>query len=242
MDDERKGHAGEPRGPLGGTDRSSPANDVRSEPAGAGDLTANGFGGRLSPGRRPAVLAIDMMAAYYTAGSPFCLPSRHSLDVAAEVLRAARDVGVPVLHTVVRFGPKDMDSLVFLRKIPALRMLTSDEPLGELMPEVAPLMGEPVLVKKHASAFHGTDLSGRLEALGVDTAIVVGVSTSGCVRATAVDAVQRNLIPLVVRDGVGDRPGVGEHSLDDLQAKYAEVISATRAVAYLRESAPTSRW
>jgi maleamate amidohydrolase len=197
-----------------------------------------GFAGRLRPGSRPAVLAIDMMAAYYTEGSPFCLPSRDSLDGAAQVLAAARAVGVPVLHTVVSYSEDDLANLVFLRKVPALRQLTGDNPLGRLMPEVAPEEGEPVLVKQQASAFFGTDLSERLAELGIDTVVITGVSTSGCVRATAVDAVARNLVTIVVRDAVGDRAaGVGEASLSDLQTKYAEVVDLDTAVGYLRETA-----
>lgn len=194
-----------------------------------------GFAGRLRPGNRPAVIAIDMMAAYYTEGSPFCLPSRDSLDGAARVLAAAREAGVPVLHTVVRYSEEDLDTLVFLRKVPALRELVPGAPLGELMPEVAPAEGETVLVKQQASAFFGTDLAERLAALGVDTVVIAGVSTSGCVRATAVDAVAHNLVPIVVRGAVGDRaPEVGEASLSDLQTKYAEVVDLDTALGYLR--------
>lgn len=194
-----------------------------------------GFAGRLRPGSRPAVLAIDMMAAYYTEGSPFCLPSKDSLDGAARVLAAARETGVPVFHTVVSYSQEDLDTLVFLRKVPALRELTGEAPLGRLMPQVAPAEGEPVLVKQQASAFFGTDLEERLADLGVDTVIITGVSTSGCVRATAVDAVARNLVVVVVRDAVGDRsPQVGEASLSDVQTKYGEVVDLATAVDYLR--------
>lgn len=197
-----------------------------------------GFDGRLRPGSRPAILAIDMMAAYYTHGSAFCLPTRDSLYGAAQVLAAARAVDVPVFHTVVSYQEDDLENLVFLRKVPALRTLTGDAPMGRLMPEVAPAEGEPVLVKQQASAFFGTDLSDRLASLSVDTVIITGVSTSGCVRATAVDAVARNLVAVVVRDAVGDRSDeVAEASLSDLQAKYAEVVDLGTAVKYLRGTA-----
>lgn len=197
-----------------------------------------GFSGRLRPGVRPAVLAIDMMAAYYTEGSPFHLPTRDSLEGAVQLLAAARAAGVPVLHTVVSYSEDDLENLVFLRKVPALRALTGDAPLGRLMSEVAPAQDEPVLVKQQASAFFGTDLTERLAGLGVDTLVIAGVSTSGCVRATAVDAVARNLVTVVVRDAVGDRSDeVSEASLSDLQTKYAEVVTLATAVGYLRETA-----
>lgn len=93
------------------------------------------------------------------------------------------------------------------------------------MSEVAALDGEPVLVKQGASAFFGTDLADLLREARIDTVIIVGVSTSGCVRATAVDAVQHNFVPIVVRDAVGDRDdAVQQSALYDLQAKYAEVV------------------
>ncbi len=219
-------------GQRAGGDRAARAN-VNRGPVTV-THTSEGFAGRLRPGSRPAVLAIDMMAAYYTEGSPFCLPSRSSLAGAAEVLYAARRAGVPVLHTVVTYSPQDLENLVFLRKVPALRQLTGDNPMGRLMPEVAPQEGEPVLVKQQASAFFGTDLTERLAALNVDTVVITGVSTSGCVRATAVDAVARNLVAVVVQDAVGDRTEeVGVASLTDLQTKYAEVVDLATAVGYL---------
>jgi maleamate amidohydrolase len=123
---------------------------------------------------------------------------------------------------------------VFVQKVPALRLLEEGSELGRLMPQVRPEDGEPVLVKQHASAFFGTDLADRLAALEVDTVVIVGVSTSGCVRATAVDAVAHDLVPLVVRDGVADRtPDVHEASLFDLQAKYAEVVELRTVLSYL---------
>lgn len=201
------------------------------------DVSPEGFAQALIPGPRPAVLAIDMMAAYYSTESPFCLPTTESLQGAREVITTARDVGVPVIHTRVSYSTEDMESLVFLRKIPALRLLSEEATLGRLMPQVAPLDGETVLVKQQASAFHDTDLDQRLTALGVDTVVLVGVSTSGCVRVTAVDAVARNYVPLVVRGAVGDRsPEVEEPTLSDLQTKYAEVVSVESILRYLRSS------
>ena len=194
-----------------------------------------GFDGRLIPGRHPAVLAIDLMRAYFEKDSPLCLPSTDALDAAARVLAAARANDVPVLHTRVAFGPGGVDGGVFVRKVPALRHLfDGGGPLGELMPSVAPADDELVLVKQYASAFFGTTLASTLRSTGVDTVVLVGVSTSGCIRATAVDAIQHGYVPLVVRDAVGDRtPRTQESNLYDLQAKYAEVVSEADAVAYL---------
>lgn len=202
--------------------------------SGAPDVGDEGFGGHLSPGSRPAVLAIDLMRAYFDAASPLCLPSRDCLGSAGRVLAAARRSGVPVVHTRVVYRPDGGDGGVFVRKVPALGLLFGGGPLSELMPEVAAHDGELVLVKQHASAFFGTTLAATLQAGDVDTVVIVGVSTSGCVRATAVDAVQHGLVPLVVAGAVADRTPATHHAnLFDLQAKYAEVVDETAAVRYL---------
>lgn len=195
-----------------------------------------GFAGQLRPGRRPVVLAIDLMRAYFDPASPLCLPSRDCLASAARVLTAARTSGVPVIHTRVEYAEDGSDGGVFVRKVSALRHLCGGGPMSELMPEVAPVDGELVITKKYASAFFGTSLASTLVAQGIDTVVLLGVSTSGCIRATGVDAVQHGFIPLVVRDSVADRtPETHEANLFDLQAKYAEVIDEKAAVAYLGE-------
>ncbi len=196
----------------------------------------DGFAGELRPGRRPAVLAVDLMRAYFEPDSPLCLPSRDCLASVARVLAAARGAGVPVIHTRVEFAEDGSDGGVFVRKVSALRHLFGGGPWSELMPEVAPVEGELVVTKQYASAFFGTSLASTLVSLGVDTVVIVGVSTSGCIRATGVDAVQHGFIPLVVRDAVADRtPETHDANLFDLQAKYAEVVDEKTAVAYLEE-------
>ncbi|MET1034375.1 MAG: isochorismatase family protein [Arthrobacter sp.] len=214
-------------------------SSVGAASAASGEF-AEGFAARLSPGARPAVLSIDLMRAYFEPSSPLCLPSDGFLTTAGRVLTAARAARVPVLHTRVRFDD-EADGGVFLRKIPALRVLIGDNPMGRPMPQVDPAPGEPVVVKRFASAFFGTDLAERLRARGVDTVVVVGTSTSGCVRATAVDAIQHGFIPVVVADAVGDRDdGVHRASLFDLQAKYAEVMDSADVIAYLGDTGERS--
>ncbi|WP_371779794.1 isochorismatase family protein [Streptosporangium subroseum] len=192
------------------------------------------FGRTLPFGERPALVLIDLMRAYFEPGAELYMGSRDCLDAAAHVLLAARDAGVPVIHTRVAYGPGGVDGGLFFRKVAPLRHLVGDGPLGALMPEVAPLPGELVIVKQYASAFFGTSLASTLTALGIDTLIVTGVSTSGCVRATAVDAVQHGFVPVVVRQAVGDRdPGPHEANLFDIQAKYGEVWDDTDVIARL---------
>jgi nicotinamidase-related amidase len=195
---------------------------------------AEAFGATLPPGTRPAVLAVDLMRAYFEPASPLNLPDDACLHSAARVLEAARAHDVPIVHTRVSYGPGGLDGGVFFRKVPALAQLVGDSPMGELMPQVAPRRDELVVVKQYASAFFGTTLGTTLHARGVDTVVVVGVSTSGCVRASVVDAIQHGFVPLVVEDAVGDRaPEPHRANLRDLQAKYAEVVDEATALAYL---------
>nr|WP_231708123.1 MULTISPECIES: isochorismatase family protein [Arthrobacter] len=190
----------------------------------------------MAPGTAPAVVAVDLMRAYFDPQSPLCLPDKEFLDSAAQVLAAARASGVPVLHTRVSFGPDGADGGVFIRKVPALRLLIGETELGQLMPEVAPEEGETVLVKQYASAFFGTDLAQLLHTRAIDTLVIVGTSTSGCIRATAVDAMQHGFVPIVVGNAVGDRDAaVHDGSLYDLQAKYAEIWNSSAVEEYFRE-------
>ena len=156
------------------------------------------------------------------------------LHSASRILAAARKAGILVISTQVSYSEGGVDGGVFFHKVDALKHFVGITPLGEIMPEVAPLPNEVVITKQYASSFFGTTLASTLQAAGVDTLIITGVSTSGCIRATAVDAIQHGFIPLVCRDAVGDRnDGPHEANLFDLQSKYAEVVSEESIVNYL---------
>ena len=138
------------------------------------------------------------------------------------------------MHTRTLFGPGGVDGGIFIRKVPALQLLIGDNEMSRIMPQVAPLEDELVLVKQYASAFFGTSLSSMLQSNGIDTVIIVGVSTSGCVRATCVDAMQYGFISAVVQEAVGDRTTqTHESNLFDLGAKYSEVVSEADIINYL---------
>lgn len=213
----------------------------RDERVLAGDEA--GFGRHLVPGERPALILVDFVKAYFEPGAQLYMGIDNCLHSASRLLRAARSAGILVVHTQVSFSEGGVDGGVFFKKIDALKHFVGNAPLGEIMPEVRPLSSEVVIVKQFASSFFGTTLSSTLQASGVDTLIITGVSTSGCVRATAVDAIQHGFIPLVCRDAVGDRnDGPHEANLFDLQAKYAEVMSEESILQYLTsftESAKT---
>jgi len=198
------------------------------------DYRAAGFGGALPLGRRPALVIIDFVRAYLDPQSPLYAGVESALAECVKLLAAARKAGIPVLHTNVAFTPGGVDGGLFFRKVAALKAFEHGSPMGAFAEGLEPRAGEPVITKQYASAFFGTSLSSTLTALGVDTLLIAGLSTSGCVRASAVDAVQHGFIPVVVREAVGDRdPGPHEANLFDLQAKYAEVKSLRDVLDYL---------
>jgi len=199
------------------------------------DYASSGFGRRLGFGERPALVVVDFVDAYLVPGSPFYAGVEDTLAAATLLLRGARDAGIPVLHTRVEFGPDGLDGGVFFRKAAGLAVFVGDQPLGQIAAPLTPLPSEVVIRKQSASAFFGTPLATLLTAQRVDTLLIAGLSTSGCVRATAVDAVQHGFIPVVVREAVGDRdPRPHEASLFDLQAKYADVEGLEEVLAHLR--------
>lgn len=195
------------------------------------------FDGALRPGKRPALLIVDMVMAYLDPASPLYCAGEAALACVERLAAAARAVGHPVVFTAVEYQHGGLDGGLFYRKVPALRVFDRGSPLGAFPPTLTPRPGDIVVTKHYASAFFGTSLASTLRAMGIDTVLVTGYSTSGCVRATGLDALQHGFVPLVVRDGCADRhPGPHEANLFDLQAKYAEVVDEATALAVL--SAP----
>jgi maleamate amidohydrolase len=192
------------------------------------DYAGAGFGRLLEWGAAPAVLVIDMVRAYFEPDAELYMGSRDCLDSTARVIAAARAHGVPVIYTRVEYGPGGIDGGLFFKKVGALKHFVrgSGSPLSDIMPEIAPHDDDLVVVKQYASAFFGTSLSATLASGRIDTLVLCGVSTSGCVRATAVDAISYGYLPVVVREAVGDRdPRPHEANLFDIAAKYGEVWS-----------------
>lgn len=207
------------------------------------ELTANyagAFDGRLPFGQRPALLLIDLVEAYLQPGSPLYAGIESALDSAVRVTAAARRAGIPIVFTGVEYQPGGADGGVFFRKVPALKVFERGSPLGAFPAALAPQDGDIVIIKRYASAFFATHLASTLTALGVDTVLVCGTSTSGCVRATALDACQHGFLPFVISDACGDRHQAPHlANLFDLQAKYAEVVDEAAALTLL-ETARTN--
>ncbi|MBP7334820.1 isochorismatase family protein [Niveispirillum sp.] len=200
------------------------------------DYAQAGFGNRLGWGKRPALLIIDFVNAYLDPACPLYAGVEKALAGAVTLLSAARAAGIPVFHTNVAYTPGGVDGGVFFRKVKALSCFERGlHPHWAAFAEgLEPVAGEPVITKQYASAFFGTSLASTLTSSSIDTLLIAGLSTSGCVRASALDACQHGFVPLVVRQAVGDRDTrVHEANLFDLNAKYADVIGIEEAVAHL---------
>lgn len=192
------------------------------------------FDGHLPPPKRPAVVIVDVVMAYLDPASPLYAGVEKALECCERIVAAARAAGVPVIFTNVEYKPGGADGGVFYRKVPALKAFDRGSPLGAFPPSLQPLAAEPVITKQYASAFFGTALADTLADLGVDGVLIGGFSTSGCVRATALDACQNGFLPFVVADACGDRHEEPHRAnLFDLQAKYAEVVDEAAALAII---------
>lgn len=206
----------------------------------AADLDTAGLGGHLDIGEKPAVIVVDTVLAYAEPGSPLFLASaKQALESMAEVIGCARELGIPVLYTTVLYeSSASTEAPIFARKVPALEVFRRGSNLADIHPTVTPDSDELVLAKQYASGFFKTALLDELLRLSRDTLIIVGFSTSGCVRATALDAIQHDFVPIVVRDAVADRtPEITSANLADLQTKYAEVMSSGEVLPELQRIA-----
>ena len=202
-------------------------------------MRLEGFHGRAGLGTRPALLVVDMSLGFTDPDSPLACDLEEVVGSVERLLRVGRAAGLPVVYTTVAYdeGGK-LAAAAFIDKVPALLTLEAGTGWVEIDPRIAPQADEPVLTKLFASAFFGTTLASLLVAAGCDSVIVTGASTSGCVRATVVDALQHGYRALVPREAVGDRnPEAHEANLYDIDAKYGDVVSLDEAVDYLEELA-----
>lgn len=198
------------------------------------DYERAGFGGALKPGRSPALLIVDLVMAYLDPQSPLYAGVPEILAANEVLLGAARAAGVPVILTNICYRPDGLDGGLFYRKVPALSAFMEGAPMGGFPPSLAPAPTDIVLTKKYPSAFFGTPLAAMLTAQGIDTLFITGFSTSGCVRATALDALCNGFVPLVVEQACGDRsPEVQAANLFDIQAKIGQVLDLRAAVELL---------
>ncbi len=185
-----------------------------------------GFAGRIGMGEAPALVIVDFIhgftdPAHFGGGN-----IAPAIERTVHLLALARSRAWPVIHTRVVYADDGADAGGFTRKVPALRTLTETSPLSQIVPELTPHPGELVLRKRHASAFFGTELAGWLLYRRIDTLLVAGCTTSGCVRATVIDASAYNLRTTVVTDCVGDRAQAPhDANLFDMGQKYADLLT-----------------
>lgn len=198
------------------------------------DNYAGVFDGRVGFGQKPAILVVDFIRAYTTPGAPLYAPDVvTAVNQTVDLLSLAREKNVPVIYTQVLYHKNGRDGGIFVQKVPVLRTMVLGEPLADIVPELTPEPEDIIIIKQYASAFFGTSLAAMLTSQGVDTLIVTGCSTSGCIRATAVDGIQYGFRVIVPRQCVGDRHAdPHEANLFDINSKYGDVVNKQDVMEY----------
>lgn len=199
------------------------------------------YANRIGYGTNPALILVDFVAAYFDPGCDLYADVQGTLDSALRVRDAARAAEVPVIYTNVVYHRSGVDGGRFFQKAMPLRHFVAGSPMGAWANGLTPDPSELVISKQYPSAFFGTSLASTLTSQLIDSLIITGVTTSGCVRATCVDANAHGFIPIVVAEAVGDRhPAPHEANLFDMNAKYADVVSDRDAIAYLHDLETTA--
>ena len=194
-----------------------------------------GFSARSGYGTRPALLVVDFINGFTDSGTGLGGDFGAELAVTAKLLAEFRARALPVFFTTVAYEPHLRDAGQFVEKIPALSILIKGSEWVKVDDRIRPRPAERVVLKKYASAFFDTRLDMELRGLGVDTVVMAGCTTSGCIRASAVDSMQHGFHTVVVRDAVGDRAETPhEVNLFDIDAKYGDVVSSGEVLGYLR--------
>jgi nicotinamidase-related amidase len=213
---------------------SSTQTDTEDAHQDAEFFKERGFGLRMGFGQRPALLVIDFVNAFTDASTMLGSNLDSQIHEANRLIDAAHERELPVLFSTVSYDEEELrDSGIWALKHKGTRLLVAGTPAVAIDSRLHREPRDPILVKKYASCFFGTDIVPRLLGRSIDTLVIVGCSTSGCVRSTAVDACQNGFRPIVVREAVGDRSRAAhEQSLFDLHSRYADVVSVEETLAY----------
>lgn len=191
---------------------------------------------RLGFGKKNAVLVIDLIKGFTEKCYPLGCDLKNVIEATNKIIGISREKEIPVIFAVISYNPNTLDGGIWIRKAPAQGEFVEGSELVKIDPRVDFQPDkDTVLIKKYASCFFGTSLASTLNALRIDTLVLTGVSTSGCVRATAVDAMQYGFIPVIPREAVGDRVSEPhEASLFDIDAKYGDVVSLEETIGRLK--------
>lgn len=197
------------------------------------------YANRIGFGKRPALVLVDFVQAYFEPDCPLYAGVDDALASALRLRGAAREAGILVIYTNVVYHPSMIDAGRFYQKALPIEAFRAGDPLGGWPGGLEPGEDELVISKQYPSAFFGTSLAPTLTAAGLDTLIITGLTTSGCVRATCVDCCSHGFIPIVVADACGDRhPDPHAANLFDMNAKYGDVVSEREAIDYLASLQP----
>lgn len=192
------------------------------------------FNNRLGFGEKPAFIMIDFVRAYFDKNCPLFADVDQTLEAALRIRDAARDRNIPIFYTNVIYENEGKNGGVFFEKVPVLSNFIKGNSMAEWPESLDIISGEIIISKQFPSAFFNTSLLSALTLLDIDTLIISGLTTSGCVRATCVDAISHGFKPIVVAEACGDRhQAPHEMSLFDINAKYGDVISEKEVLDYL---------
>jgi maleamate amidohydrolase len=204
--------------------------------------TRAGFGQPVQRGTRPAVLVVDLIHGFTDPDCALGADLTEQVYATRQILDEARTRGYPVVFTTIQYEANLKDCGLWLQKLPGLAVLQAGRREVEVDPRLDRTDDETIIIKKGPSAFFGTNLASILIAQQIDTIILCGASTSGCIRATAVDLLQYGFPTLVPRECVGDRARAPhEANLLDIDAKYANVVSVRDVLEYFKTPAMPAR-
>jgi len=201
----------------------------------AEDYRRKGFMNRSGYGTKPALLVVDFIYGFTDPTTPLGGDFSKELAVTADLLETFRAAQLPIVYTTIAYEPGFEDGGVFVKKVPSLKILEVGSKMVDVDNRIRPRPDEYVALKKYASAFFNTDIDAYLKARSVDTIIMTGCTTSGCIRASAIDSMQYGYLTVVVEEGVGDRAqGPHDANLFDIDAKYGDVVSVDEVNSYMK--------
>lgn len=203
------------------------------------DLVANykkAYGNKIGFGKSPALLLVDFVQAYFDPDCELYSEVEDTLASALRLVEVARAAKIPVIYTNVVYQAQGLDGGVFFKKAKPLHNMLAGNPMGEWPAGLQPAENELVISKQYPSAFFGTSLSSTLTAAGIDTLLITGVTTSGCIRASCIDSCSYGFRTIIVEEACGDRhDDPHQANLFDMNAKYADVVSEQETAEYIRK-------